>query len=258
MTRVTIPEKSGCETNEDSEDPHQDQLAKRANNRSIFGPNEFCPFGCIPITLVPRLPATTLRLQCVDNSLPPMVMSRSVTLRVSAFGFHPSDSSTARRPANGLVFGVEPPLWFTPWVRLEPIGEDAVEISIHEVAELYWVHYFAFTNSSREERLRADRGDLQSAARLLEAALQSDNDFDELITEIISGLEARYPQARDYGLGYVAAGPIEHRWNSGDTEILRRLRSHGVPEASLAQIEAGMWKSEPAPPRSRAKPRHPK
>jgi hypothetical protein len=141
---------------------------------------------------------------------------------------------------------------------LEPIGEDATEMSIHEVAELYWVHFFAFTSSSREERLRVDRGDLQAASRLLDAALQSDSHFEELITEIISVLEARYPQARDDGLGFVAAGPIEDRWNSGDTEILQRLRSYGVPEASLAQIVGGIWKSESAPPRTRAKPRHPK
>lgn len=131
-------------------------------------------------------------------------------------------------------------------------------MSVHEVAELYWVHFFAFTSSSRKERLRVDRGDLQDASRLLDEALQSDNDFDELITEIISVLEERYPQARDDGLGFIAAGPIEDRWNSGDTEILRRLRSHGVPDASLAQMEGGIWKSEAAPPRTRAKPRHPK
>jgi hypothetical protein len=143
-------------------------------------------------------------------------------------------------------------------VRLEPIGEAATEMSVHEVAALYWVHYFASTSRSREERLRVDRGDLQGASRLLDAALQSDNDFDDLITEIISVLEARYPQARDNGLGFVAAGPIEDRWNAGDTEILQRLRSRGVPEVSLAQVEGGMWKSGHAPPRSRPKLRHPK
>jgi len=131
-------------------------------------------------------------------------------------------------------------------------------MSVHEVAELYWMHYFAFTSSSREERLRIERGDLQGLSRLLEAALQSDSDFDELITEIISVLETRYPQDRDYGLGFVAAGPIEDRWNSGDTEILRRLRSRGVPEESLAQIQSGMWTLESANPKSRAKPRHSK
>ncbi|MCU1507851.1 MAG: hypothetical protein JWQ12_116 [Glaciihabitans sp.] len=148
--------------------------------------------------------------------------------------------------------------WFTPVVKLEPTGGDAVEMSVREIAELYWQYHFASVSPLRAERLRTEGGDLQNAYRLLEQALEADDHFDELIVEMISVLHDQYPEAEDGGLGYLAAGPIEEHWNSGDTEILTRMRRRGISAKTLAQIEGGIWKREHTPPKPRSKPRHPK
>ena len=142
-------------------------------------------------------------------------------------------------------------------MRLEPLGEDPIELTTHQIADLYWDHHFASVSADREERLRVDRGDLRDAHRIVDAALANDAEFDQLLATLITVLKERYPADVSAGLGYLAAGPIEERWNSGDHLILERLRALDVTSDSIDRIEAGIWKSTTPPARPRAKPRHP-
>jgi hypothetical protein len=137
-------------------------------------------------------------------------------------------------------------------MKLETFGEDPVEMTIPEFANFFWDWQDASRSPSREQRLRADRGDLRGAFGLVEAAFAQDDLFDELVAEIIRVRLASSPPS-DFGT--LSAGYLEDRWNSGDHEIFTRLRARGIDQVVLDQLESGIWKTDPVIPKPRAKPR---
>jgi hypothetical protein len=118
----------------------------------------------------------------------------------------------------------------------------APDLTPRVIAVLYWEHYAASTSSDREQRLRAERGDLSDHAAIVEDALRDDRRSDDVLAAIIDVLVSERPVAMTDGLAYLAAGPIEDRWNSGDTEVLSRLRARGVSPEVIREIEGGVWK----------------
>jgi hypothetical protein len=101
--------------------------------------------------------------------------------------------------------------------NIDRITRATPDLSPRAVAVLYWEHYAASTSSDREQRLRAERGGLSDHAEIVEDALRDDRRSDDVLAAIIDVLVSERPVAMTDGLAYLAAGPIEDRWNSGDT-----------------------------------------
>jgi hypothetical protein len=118
------------------------------------------------------------------------------------------------------------------------------DLSTRAIAVLYWEHYAASTSPDREQRLRAERGDLSDHAAIFENALRDDTRCDDTLAAIIDVLVSERPVAVADGLAFLAAGPIEDLWNSGDTEVLSRLRARGVSPEVIREIEGGVWKHD--------------
>jgi hypothetical protein len=124
-------------------------------------------------------------------------------------------------------------------------GDAPIDLSTRKIAELYWEHYIASSSPLREQRLRVERGDLSETFGIFDRIFRDDARFDDVMVEIIHVLLTEHAAMVDDGLGYLAAGPIEDRWNDGDVEVLARLRARGVSQETIARIESGIWNVDP-------------
>jgi hypothetical protein len=136
-------------------------------------------------------------------------------------------------------------------VNTDPAGDAPIDLSNRKIAELYWEHYIASSSPLREQRLRVERGDLSETFDVFDRVFRDDARFDDVMVEIILVLLTEHASMIDDGLGYLAAGPIEDRWNDRDVNGLFRLRARGVSPETIARLDSGIWKDDSTPPRFR-------